>query len=464
LNISSIRAIDSSVKPEPSTVGSPNATGSHQSNGNGARPISTRFRVNVPQGMSVTAQDFQRRALGRNRLIATALLAAMAALFVAASLLFQPGFWTLLVRATAEAALVGGLADWFAVTALFRRPLGLPIPHTAIVPNNKDRIGEGLAIFIEQNFLTPEIIRAKVRSLEPARLIADWLSVPANADAVARRIIRMLPHLIGAIDDRDVRVFVGEALDRRLTEIELAPLLGRAVSVLTAGGFHETLIDRLVDVGGRFIAEREEQLYDAAGAQRRRWWIPKAVNRQIAKAIIDGVKELLSTVREPGTPARRSLVEGIERLAEQLGGLPSCRERVEQAKLRLLEDAEIKAWLGSLWSDIKQGLLADLGSPQSQVHQPLAAAILSLGRHLLADAPMRRRVERTIEAVVVEALPWRGGLAQLFVGVVRQWDSASFTHRIELVVGRDLQYIRINGTLVGGLVGCVLYLLSVVFE
>src|SRR5690348_7425086 len=245
---------------------------------------------------------------------ATGLLALAAAVFGAAAAFEARYPWLGYVRATAEAALVGGLADWFAVTALFRRPLGLPIPHTAILPNNKDRIGEGLATFIEQNFLTPEIIRAKVRSLEPARLIADWLSVPVNADAVARRVIRMLPHLIGAIDDHDVRGFFGEALDRRLTEIELAPLLGRAVSVLTAHGFHETLIDRLLDVGGRFIAEREEQLYDAAGAQRRRWWIPKAVNRQIAKAIIDGVKELLSTVREPGTPARRSLVEGTERL------------------------------------------------------------------------------------------------------------------------------------------------------
>jgi uncharacterized membrane-anchored protein YjiN (DUF445 family) len=414
--------------------------------------------------MSVTTQDFERRALRRNRLIATALLGAMAVLFIATTLPSQPGFWILLVRATAEAALVGGLADWFAVTALFRQPLGLPIPHTAILPKNKDRIGEGLAIFIERNFLTPEIVKAKLRTIDPTRLIADWLSAPANADAVARRLVRLLPQLIGAVDDRNFREFVGEWLGRHLAEIELAPLLGRAVALLTAKGFHEILLDRLLDFSGQFLEEREEQLYAAAGAQRRRWWIPKTVNRQIAKAITAGVKELLSKLREPGAPARRNLLEKLEQLAAELTTSPVYRTRVEQAKLRLLEDEVIKAWLGSIWSDAKQVLLTDLASPQSRAHQALAAAILSLGRHLLADGAMRKRVDRTIEAMALEAVPWRAGLAQFITEVVRQWDTASFTSRLELVVGGDLQYIRITGTLVGGFVGCLLYLLSAVLE
>jgi len=385
-------------------------------------------------------------------------------LFIATTLPSQPGFWILLVRATAEAALVGGLADWFAVTALFRKPLGLPIPHTAILPKNKDRIGEGLAIFIERNFLTPEIVKAKLRTIDPTRLVANWLSAPANADAVARRLVRLLPHLISAVDDRNFREFVGEWLGRHLAEIELAPLLGRAVAVLTANGFHEILLDRLLDFGGQFLEEREEQLYAAAGAQRRRWWIPKTVNRQIAKAITAGVKELLSKLREPGALARRNLLEKLERLAAELTTSPVYRTRVEQAKLRLLEDEVIKAWLGSIWSDAKQVLLMDLASPQSRAHLALAAAILSLGRHLLADGAMRKRVDRTIEAMALEAVPWRAGLAQFITEVVRQWDTASFTSRLELVVGGDLQYIRITGTLVGGFVGCLLYLLSAVLE
>ena len=384
----------------------------------------------------------------------------MAALFISTALAPQPGFWILLVRATAEAALVGGLADWFAVTALFRQPLGLPIPHTAILPRNKDRIGEGLAIFIGRNFLSSDVLRAKLRSIDPARLVAEWLSMPANAEAIARRLVRMLPHLIDAIDDRDFRVFIGEALDRHLADIEPAPLLGRAIAVLTTNGFHETLLDRLLDFCRKFLEEREEQLYMAAEAQRRRWWIPKAINRQIARAIIGGVKELVSKLRESGTPARRNLLREIERLAEQLRTSSVYRARVEEAKLRLLEDAEVKAWLGSVWGDIKRGLLADLASPQSRADQALGAVICSLGHHLLADTAMRKRVNRTIEAMALEVVPWRTGLAQFLIEVVRQWDASSFTNRVELAVGNDLQYIRINGTLVGGLVGCLLYLLS----
>jgi uncharacterized membrane-anchored protein YjiN (DUF445 family) len=411
-------------------------------------------------GMSLLAQDFQRRGLRRNRLIATAMLGGMAVLFIGTTLAPQPGFLVLLVRATAEAALVGGLADWFAVTALFRQPLGLPIPHTAILPKNKDRIGEGIATFIERNFLSPDIVRGKLRSIDPARLAADWLSTPENADAVARRLLRMLAHLTKAIDDRDLRGFVGETLGRHLAKVDLAPLLGRAISVLTKNGFHETLLDRLLDFGRQFLEDREEQLYIVAEAERRRWWLPRAVNRQIAKAIVGGVKEILSTLRETHTPARRNLLQGIERLSEQLWTSPVYRARVEEAKLRLLEDAEVKAWLGSIWGDIKQVLVADFASRQSRVDETLGPAIASLGRHLMADMDTRRRINRTIEAMALEVVPWRTGLAQFITDVTRQWDVTSFTNRLELVVGRDLQYIRMTGTLVGGFVGCLLYLLS----
>jgi uncharacterized membrane-anchored protein YjiN (DUF445 family) len=411
--------------------------------------------------MSASAAQFQRRALRRNRAIATALLLAMAGLFLVTTLVREPGFWILLVRATAEASVAGALADWFAVTALFRQPLGLPIPHTAIVPKNKDRIGEGLAAFIEHNFLTHEIVRAKLRSIDPARLLADWLSSPATADAVALRLVRMMPHLLAAVDAREFQEFIGQSLSRRLAEIELAPLLGRAVAMLIASSFHEQLLDRLLDVSRQFIEDREDQLYFAAEAQRRRWWIPKAVNRQIAKAMVSGIKELISNVREPGTPGRLSLLRAIERLGVELESSPEYRARLEEAKLRLLEDPQAKAWLSAAWGDIAHELLADLAAPTPQIRQTLAVAIHSLGQRLLADPATRTRVNRTIEAMATEVIPWRAQLAHFIIEVVRQWDTKTFTERLELVVGRDLQYIRITGTLVGGLVGCLLYLLSI---
>jgi uncharacterized membrane-anchored protein YjiN (DUF445 family) len=422
------------------------------------------FETSRDLSMSIGPQELQRRGLRRNRVIATTLLGAMAALFVATTLMPQPGFWILMVRAAAEAAIVGALADWFAVTALFRQPLGLPIPHTAIVPRNKDRIGEGLAIFIEHNFLTPELLRAKLRSIDPARLFAQWLSSPATGDAVALRLMRAMPHLLDAIDDRGIREFVGETLGRRLTDIELAPLLGRAITALMADGFHESLLDRLLEFCRQFLEKREDQLYDAAEAQRRRWWIPRAVNRQVAKAIIGGIKELLTNVHEPGTPARQNLLEGIGRFAEELGTSPDYRRRVEEMKLRLLQDEQAQAWFRSAWDDIKHAVRADLASPASKSRHTLSVVIHSLGQRLLADPAMRIRVNRTIEAMATEVLPWRAELAQFIIEVVRQWDTDSFAERLELVVGRDLQYIRINGTLVGGLIGCLLYLLSAAFQ
>ncbi|MBO0735744.1 MAG: DUF445 domain-containing protein [Alphaproteobacteria bacterium] len=414
--------------------------------------------------MSASTENYQRRSLRRNRLIATALLSLMAALFIATIAVPHPGFWTLLVRAAAEAAVVGALADWFAVTALFRRPLGLPIPHTAILPRSKERIGEGLATFIDRNFLTPELIGAKLRSIDVARSAADWLSRPANADAMADRLVRIMPPLLRAVGDREVREFLGDVLVRQLATIDLAPLLGRAITILMANGFHESVIDRFLDGSREFLTNREDELYAAAEMQRRRWWIPKAVNRQIARVIVGGVKEIISSLREPGTVARQNLLRAIEHLAQELSTSPEYRARIEEAKLQLLEDVEVRAWLSSTWDALDHALRTDLASPSSRIRQTTSAAVRSLGQTLLAEPGMRGRLNRTIEALAIRVIPWRAKLAQFIVEVVRQWDTQSFTDRLELVVGRDLQYIRINGTLVGGLVGCFLYLLSAIVD
>jgi uncharacterized membrane-anchored protein YjiN (DUF445 family) len=267
-----------------------------------------------------------------------------------------------------------------------------------------------------------------------------------------------MPFVLGAVDDQELRAFVGRLLGRQLDHIELAPLLGRAVAVLNDNGFVEILLDKFLSPCRHFLEARENQLYAAAEAQRRRWWIPKTVNRQIAKAMIGGVKDLLSSLEEPGSPARSSLLRGIEGVAQELATSPEHRARVEQIKARLLEDAEVRAWLLAAWGDIKAALLAELGSRRSRARRALSAAIHSLGLHLQGDPAVRAHLNRTIETLATEAAPWRTGLGQFIVEVVRQWDSRSLTDRLEAVIGRDLQYIRINGTLVGGLVGCLLYL------
>jgi uncharacterized membrane-anchored protein YjiN (DUF445 family) len=406
----------------------------------------------------------QRRALRRNRAIATGLLVTMAALFVATAMIPRPGFWIALVHATAEAGVIGGLADWFAVTALFRRPLGLPIPHTAIVPRSKERIAEGLAAFLERHFLTEELLLTKLRALDPARRIADWLAEPGHADSVAERVTALLPAVLNALDDAEIRAFTARSLGTQLRDIDLAPLLGKAVALMTAGGYHEAVLDRAIDAALEFLERNSERLeLAAASGERRRWWIPKAVDRQVARALLKGIKDLLEDLRRPDSAARAKLLRAIDELAQDLVVSPEQRVKVEAVKLQLLERSEVQQWLGSVWDHVRDLALADLASPRSRTREGLATVIASVGRTLLGDASMRERLNRLIESAVAGLLPWRGEVVRFVAEVVRRWDERHLVERMELALGADLQYVRMTGTLVGGLAGSLLFLLSLAF-
>jgi uncharacterized membrane-anchored protein YjiN (DUF445 family) len=407
----------------------------------------------------------QRRALRRNRAIATGLLVTMAALFAGTAAVPQPGFWTSLLHATAEAGVVGGLADWFAVTALFRHPLGLPIPHTAIVPRSKRRIGEGLAAFLERHFLTEELLVSKLRALDPARRLAEWLVAPGHAEAVAERLTALLPPLIHAMEDDEIRAFVAKAVGKQLRDIDVAPLLGRAIALLTAGGYHQAVIDRAVELGLDFLENHGERLELAAGSgERRRWWMPKAVDQQIARALLKGLRELLEDLRWPDSNARAKLLRAIDEVARDLVISAEQRAKVEEAKLRLLDLPEVQQWLGSIWDRARDLLLADLASPSSRTREAVATALASAGRMLLADPSMRERLDRAIESAAIQLLPWRRELVRFIAEVVDRWDERVLVERMELTLGADLQYVRMTGTLVGGAAGCLLFLLSLAFR
>jgi uncharacterized membrane-anchored protein YjiN (DUF445 family) len=402
----------------------------------------------------------QRRALRRNRVAATTLLVGMAATFVATASVGAPGFWIALLHSAAEAGVVGGLADWFAVTAVFRRPLGLPIPHTAIVARNKDRIGEGLGAFLERHFLTDELLLSKLRELDLAQRLARWLAQPANAKTAAEWIMGVLPHLTAPLADEELRKFTGRVLGIRLRDVDLAPLLGKAITLLTAGGYHAAVLDQLLEFASDFLNRNAERLEDAAAGARRRWWIPAAVNKQIARAILKGVQEMLDDLRRPETNMRRKALAAIDALARDLVSSPEYRAKVEKAKLHLLDRPEIQQWLGAAWDQVRDALHAAFADPSSQTSEWLAAAISSLGRSLLADESMRVRLNGRIEATIAGLLPWRSELARFIAEVVRRWDEKVFVQRMELALGADLQYVRFTGTLVGAAVGCLLFLLS----
>ena len=408
-----------------------------------------------PEGL----EQHQRGRLRRSRAVATGMLIAAAAIFVATLAVPSPGTGVLLLRAIAEAALVGGLADWFAVTALFRHPLGLPIPHTAIVPANKDRIGEGLARFLERHFLTRDLLVLELRSARLAERLALWLSRRENASRIAAEIVKALPYLLRATEDSELKAFLGRALGAQLRGVALAPLLGQLIRALTAAGYHEAVLDRALDYAGEFLARNQEKLLDSV-AERRGRWVPRAINREIARAMLNGAAELVVDLRNPEGAARKSLLAQIDQAAEEMTGSPEQELTLGRSGAAMLRNPDFQAWVGTAWQKVRDALLLDLQTPSSRLRRAIAIAIASVAETLAADTEMRERLDATIEAVMLEALPWREEIIRFVAEVVRRWEPRTFSDRIEAAVGADLQYIRMNGTIVGGLVGGGLYLLS----
>ena len=405
------------------------------------------------------AEEAARRRLRRNRSLATGLLGSAGAVFAATHLVDDPGFWTLLIRTAAEAGVVGGLADWFAVTALFRRPLGLPIPHTAIIPSNKERIGRALGRFVERNFLTPEVLVPKLREIGVGRRFAAWLAEPDTAALLARSVADALPYLVHSLDSADLHDFVRRTLGEQLTQADIAPLLARVITATTASGEADVLFERVVGIAERWLRENHTQI-DRLVQQRSRWWIPRSVDRKIADAIVLGVVDLLAQLRQPDSDVRHRFRAAVAELATEIVESPDRRRVVNESKNRILGHPEVQAWLGTLWSQLSAAILSDIPNPESKVRKGLERVLITVGGALAADPAMQRHIDSAVERLALRLTSWRGGIGDFIADVVGNWDAVTLSDRLELVVGSDLQYIRMNGTIVGALAGCLIFLLG----
>jgi uncharacterized membrane-anchored protein YjiN (DUF445 family) len=426
----------------------------------------------IERGRAGTSRDFvpleqpdeaaRRDRLRRNKRAATGLLALMAGLLAVSHTVDDPGFWTGLLRAGAEAGVVGGLADWFAVTALFRHPLGLPIPHTGIVAAQKERIGRGMGGFVERHFLAPMLLAARLRAIDPAARIASWLSVEDNARLVAGRLTASLPVVLRSVEDRGLREFIGLALGEQLQQFALAPILGRGLRVLTSSGEYDALFDRTLDAASTMISNNAVRV-EAIVARHSRWWVPKAIDRKITRAILDGLQELVDELRSPVGHGRREFRAATDQLIDDLMHGEDYRARLEAAKTRLLAHPEVQAWLHSVWDQIRDAVLHDLArdGDSSKTRATVTRALAASGHALGGDAAIRARLNDAIETAVIEATTaLRTQIGGYISDVVNGWDSRTIADRLELAIGTDLQYVRINGTLVGGSVGCLLYLIA----
>lgn len=403
-------------------------------------------------------QEAEREArLRRMKRFATGLLVAMTSIFAATSLLQERYPWLGFVRAIAEAAMVGGIADWFAVTALFRHPLGVPIPHTAIIPARKDRIGRSLGGFVQANFLSHAVLGARIRAFRPSERLARWLVVPENSRRIARHAASALAGAANVLRDEDVQGLIDRSLVSRIRRTRVAPLLGNALALVTAGNRHQRLLDEVI----RLVATTVDQHEDLIRARIRAetpWWVPDAVDERIHAKVVAAIDHTLQEVdADPEHPLRHRFDEAVHNFIESLRHSPEAADRAEAIKEELLEHPVVQQFSASLWADVKAAILRRAADPEA-APGALEQALQTVGATLLADEALQAKGDEALTTAALAVVDqYRDGVAQFIASTVEQWDPDVTSRKIELAIGRDLQFIRINGTLVGGLVGLILY-------
>ncbi|MBB4640237.1 DUF445 domain-containing protein [Rhizorhapis suberifaciens] len=394
------------------------------------------------------------------RVVATGLLLVMAAVYVIARTIEDMHPVLGFVRAFAEAAMVGGLADWFAVTALFRHPLGLPIPHTAIIPRNKDRIGDTLALFLRDNFLTPAVVARRMYAVDVASAAGRFLASPAIGEGRLRRgASRLVADILEALDQDRLGGMVKAGLRQRLRALKIAPLLGQSLEAAMKDGRHQPIIDAVVKWAAKTLDANEHLIRDMVHQKAGKILRWTGLDENLANAIIGGLHKLIAEMAEdPAHPLRSKAEEGLAKLAHDLQTSRKMQDRVERIRDELLDNAGVQRWLDGLWEQARASLLRAARDPEAAMAGRFGEALRQLGGTLQTDQRLRVMINRFVRRTAVGATARYGdGIVKLVSETVRAWDADTVTERLENAVGRDLQYIRINGTLVGGLVGVTIH-------
>ncbi|MEN8859168.1 DUF445 domain-containing protein [Qipengyuania flava] len=400
------------------------------------------------------------------RRTASGLIVLMAALFLwSGRYLDVHPAWGYL-HAFAEAAMVGGLADWFAVTALFRRPLGLPIPHTAIIPENKDRIADTMAGFLRDNFLTPAVVGRRMGSMNLAQAVGGYLADPrATQDSRIRAGAGELAvEVLESLDPERLGTQVRTGLKTQLAKLEVAPLLGGMLEAMIADGRHRPLIDKIIRWAGLVLEDNETLVRDMVHKRANAVLRFTGLDERLANSVLDGLYKLLAEVLvDPEHPLRSKIEEGLQDLAHGLREDPEMRERIERMKQELLENPAIGDWWQGVWERLRANLIESIRSSNGSTgHDYIGETLGELGAALRDDERLQRQVNRFARRTAVGVATRYGDqIVRLVSETVKRWDAQTITDRVESAVGRDLQFIRINGTLVGGLVGMTIHTLDI---
>ena len=395
--------------------------------------------------------------LRRMQWLATSLLGLMLAI-LAMSAAYEsrhPGLhW---IRAFAEAGAIGALADWYAVTALFRYPLGLPIPHTAIVSRNKDRIGESLGDFVERNFLTPENITAKLRQHDAAQALARWLAARRNSLAVASAVADFVPVMLSGLKDEEIRQFFDRTLTPQLLSLNVSRIAGNVLAMLTEGERHQVLLDRALQALERWLVAKQG-LIEAKFSEASRY-TPRGLDSYVVNKFRQGIVTLLHEVVEnPRHELRQQFDQAVRDLIHDLMNSEEYRQKGQALLRKLVEHLQAEKFYRLLWDDVRRRVQADLESESSLIKEHIASALTVLGEALLEEPGVRQKLnEWWLDAIHKVVVRFRHQISGLITDVVKSWDAEEVSRAVELEIGRDLQYIRINGTLVGGTVGLLLH-------
>ena len=397
------------------------------------------------------------------KIAATGLLVVMAITFFTARA-YEPAYpWLGWVKAFAEAGMVGGLADWFAVTALFRHPLGLPIPHTAIIPKNKDRIGEALASFLQQNFLIASVVARRMRKLDLAGAAGRFLQAPEGKETRIRQgASRLIADIFEGLDDERLGSLFKTAVAGRLRNMEVAPLLGHALASSINEDRHVPMLEAAIRWMARALDANEGLIRDMV--KKRTNWVLKlaGVDSKIGDSIIEGLRKLTVEMHtDPAHPVRIRIEQALADLANDLQTKPETQAKVEEWKNQLLDNKSVGLWIDTLWQKGREAIVKSARNPDAAMAGKLGEVLKSMGQSLEKDEGIRRAINQFARrAVSGMAASYGGSIVKLVSETIRGWDAQTVTDRLESAVGRDLQYIRINGTLVGGSVGLLLHALD----
>jgi uncharacterized membrane-anchored protein YjiN (DUF445 family) len=416
--------------------------------------------VEVGLGFGRIDQATRERDLRRMKRLATGLLLVATVIFLLArwwEVNDGPG-WIGYLRATAEAGMVGALADWFAVTALFRRPLGLPIPHTAIIPNKKDVLGDSLGDFVGENFLAESVVRDKLSRVQVASRLGGWLSQPANADRVTAELATAARGVVTVLRDEDVQDVIEQVLVRKLMERPIGPPLGAVLEGVLADGAHHRLVDLMFDRAYDYVVDNREKLTGIV-TQRAPSWSPRFVDGMIADRVYTEVQNFVWAVKtDPEHPLRSAIDTFLVEFATDLQSDPDTIERAERIKQQVVSHPDVQRFIGQAWGTVKRLILDAAADPSSALRIRVRDGLVGFGVRLTSDAELRGKIDGwLVDAAGYVVRHYRGEITTLITDTVARWDAEETSRKVELQVGRDLQFIRINGTVVGALAGLVIY-------